>query len=98
MLCSRQKMAAPRSLREFEQVFIDNGAANWLCRPDGAIDLNVRRLTEQSDAIARESLPPFTSGDFDFPPSARVGFDEDLKLRLEDDESFREQAAARANE
>ena len=89
---------APRSLREFEQVFIDNGAASWLCRAHGAIDLNVRRLTEQSDAIARESLPPFTSEDFNFPPSARVGFDEDLKLRLEDDESFREQAATRANE
>lgn len=89
---------SPRGLRELEQVFLDSGAASWLCRPHGVIDLNVRRLTEQSDATTRESLPLFTPEEFEFPATARVGFDEDLKLRLEDDDSFRERAATWAND
>jgi hypothetical protein len=92
------RAGTPRALKELEQVFIDNGAASWLCRQQGAIDRNIKRLTEQSDTIARESLPLFTSEDFEFPAGTKVGFDEDLKLRLEDDEDFRERAAARANE
>ena len=88
---------APRHLRCLDQVFNDNGAVEWLCRPGGAIDRNIKRLTEQSDANARESLPPFTAEDFSFPRSARIGFDEDLRDRLDDDEGLREMAAERAN-
>src|SRR6185503_4695499 len=39
----------------------------------------------------------FSAEDFTFPLNARLGFDEDLRLRLEDDEALREQAAQRAN-
>lgn len=89
--------AAPKRLRRLDEVFNDNGTVGWLCRGDGAIDRNVRRLTEQSDVEARESLPPFTAADFDFPATARVNFDEDLKLRLEDEEEVRRQCAEYAN-
>ena len=92
-------MAHHDRLKELDQVFIDNGAvvlavqARWRHRPqrqatDGA---ERRDSTRVVTALSR----PRTSA---FLPSARLGFDEDLKLRLEDDEGFREQAAARANE
>ncbi|HRQ58636.1 MAG TPA: hypothetical protein PLN31_14580 [Azoarcus taiwanensis] len=89
---------APRRLRYLDQLFNDNGAVLWLCRPQGAIDRNIKRLTEQSDASARESLPPFTAEDFNFPVTTRLGFDEELKERLADNEELRDQAASRANE
>lgn len=87
---------APRMLRHLDEVFQANSTVKHLCRDGGAIDRNIERLTKQSDASAREALPPFTAQDFIFPPNARVGYDEDLALRLEDDESLREQAALRA--
>lgn len=92
------KSNAPKGLKDLDQVFLDTGAASWLCRANGAIDLNIKRLTEQSDATTRESLPPFTPAEFEFPARVKVGFDEELKLRLEDDERFRERASAWANE
>ena len=87
---------APKMLRHLDEVFNANATVKHLCRDGGAIDRNIRRLTEHSDASAREALPPFTAEDFSFPPNARSGYDEDLGLRLEDDESVKEQAAARA--
>lgn len=90
--------AAPRRVRSLDQVFNDNGAVLWLCRPEGAVDRNIKRLTEHSDDTARESLPPFTGEDFNFPPNARLGFDEDFRDRLSDDEALRGHAATRANE
>lgn len=87
---------APRRLRHLDEVFLANSTVKHLCRDGGAIDRNIERLTQQSDANARESLPPFTAQDFTFPPNARGGYDEDLALRLEDDESLREQAALQA--
>jgi hypothetical protein len=89
--------AAPKRTRRLDEVFNDNGTVGWLCRRHGAIDRNIRRLTEQSDAEARETLPFFTTEDFEFPPTARVNFDEDLKLRLEDDEGVRRQCAEYTN-
>lgn len=92
------KHTAPRLLQKLEEVFNDNGSISWLCRRQGAIDLNVKRLTEQSEATDRDSLPPFTSEDFAFPANARLNCDEDLQLRLADDEAFRDRAASRVNE
>jgi hypothetical protein len=89
--------SAPR-LRFLDEVFNDSGAVHWLCRGGGAIDRNIKRLIEESDPSARESLPPFTADDFNFPVNARLGFDEDLRDRLADDENIREQAAIRAND
>lgn len=84
---------APRMLRPLDEVFLTNSTVKHLCRDGGAIDRNIERLTKHSDTNAREALPPFTAQDFIFPPNARIGYDEDLALRLEDDESLREQAA-----
>jgi energy-coupling factor transporter ATP-binding protein EcfA2 len=86
------------ALGHLHEVFSDNGTVDWLCREGGAIDLNIKRLTDRSEAEARESLPPFRAEDFEFPRAARTNFDEDLKLRLEDDEEIRAQCAAAANE
>jgi hypothetical protein len=86
------------ALSHLHEVFSDNGTINWLCREGGAIDLNVRRLTEKSDAEARETLPPFQAEDFEFPRAARTNFDEELTLRLEDDEEVRAQCASIANQ
>ena len=89
---------APKHLKYLDQVFNDNAAIERLCRPGGTIDRNIKRLIEESDVGARESLPPFTANEFDFPFTARLGFDESLRDRLADDEALRNQAAAWANE
>lgn len=88
---------APRQLTNLDKVFNDNGAVDWLCRPGGAIDRNIKRLTEQSEASARESLPMFSDEDFAFPANARL-FDVDLQDRLADDEILRSHAANWASE
>ena len=89
---------AQKHLRLLHEIFNANGTVKWLCRKNGAIDLNIKRLVEQSDATARESLPFFRADDFKFPPSANLGFDGDLADRLADDEVLRNAAASRANE
>jgi hypothetical protein len=88
----------PSRLKFLFQVFNDNGTVDWLCRPGGAIDRNIRRLTSESDANARESLPPFAAEDFCFPLTAYTAFNQQLKDRLEDDPAIQEAAAAAANE
>lgn len=92
-----QRDQAPRLLMNLDKIFNDNGAVEWLCRPGGAIDRNIQRLTEQSEASARESLPLFSDEDFAFPPNARL-FDAVLQDRLADDEVLRSQAASWAND
>lgn len=90
--------ATPKRLKALDEVFNANATVTWLCRKGGAIDRNIRRLTEESDVAAREALPPFTDEDFDFPPNARSGFDDDLADRLSDDEVLRRDAATRATD
>lgn len=91
------KADAPKRVRSLDEVFNDNGTVRRLCRSGGAIDKNIRRLTEQSNTADRETLPPFLAADFEFAPNARVSFDEDLKLRLQDDEDVRQRCADHAN-
>ncbi|MBL0427962.1 hypothetical protein [Ramlibacter alkalitolerans] len=90
--------ATHKKLKALDEVFNANATVAWLCRKGGAIDRNIRRLTEESDVAAREALPPFTDEDFDFPANARFGFDDDLADRLSDDEALRRDAATRATE
>jgi hypothetical protein len=91
------KEFAPISLRKLHEVFMDTNAMKHMCRVDGAIDLNVKRLVEASDINQRASLPPFTTADFQFPLKRNVGFDEDLKDRLEEDALLCAEAAEWAN-
>lgn len=91
------KDSAPISLKKLHEVFMDTNAMRHLCRVDGAIDANVKRLVETSDINQRASLPPFTVTDFQFPLRRHVGFDEDLKDRLEEDPTLCAEAADWAN-
>lgn len=91
------KELAPSSLKRLHEAFMDTNAMKHLCRTDGALDRNVKRLVETSDVNQRAALPPFVAADFQFPPNRNVGFDQDLKDRLEDDATLRSEAADWSN-
>ena len=84
---------APKLLKKIHEIFLDPRAMEHMCRKGGAIDLNLKRLVEESDVNQRESIPAFSSDDFTFPISRPVKFDDELKERLEDDPSLRVQSA-----
>ena len=84
---------SPSLLKKMHEIFLDPRAMEHLCRKGGAIDLNLKRLVEESDINQRESLPSFNHNDFNFSIGKLVKFDDELKERLEDDPALRLQAA-----
>lgn len=94
----QQKGELPDDLQHLHQLFQDIRMMETMCRPEGIIDSNIRRLTSESDTQARESLPTFSAADFDF-RGKRRGHDVDTLMLdlLEDEEALRTQAAGIAN-
>lgn len=94
----KEKGKLPRDLTNLHQLFQDVRMAETMCRPNGPIDNNIRRLTNESDVQARESLPLFAAEDFDFRGKRRgQSVDTNLVDLLEEEESLRQEAAAIVN-
>ena len=98
LLGMQQRGELPDDLQHLHQLFQDIRMMETMCRSDGTIDRNIRRLTSESDVQARESLPTFSAADFDF-RGRRRGHDVDTLMLdlLEDEEALRTQAADIAN-
>lgn len=94
----QQRGELPADLQNLHQLFQDIRMSQWMCRVDGTIDRNIRRLTGNSDAQARETLPLFPPEEFD-PRGTRRGHDVDTLMLdlLEEEESLRVQAAEIVN-
>ncbi|WP_434718132.1 hypothetical protein P5W98_00670 [Paraburkholderia sp. A1BS-2L] len=90
----QQRGELPNDLQYLFQLFQDLRSLEWMCRPGGAIDRNIQRLTNESDVQTRESLPEFTADEFDF-RRVRRGRDVDTLMldMLEEEDSLRVQAA-----
>lgn len=90
----QQRGELPTDLQHLHQLFQDIRMSQWMCRANGTIDRNIQRLTSESDAQARESLPLFPPEEFD-PRGTRRGHDVDPLMLdlLEEEESLRAQAA-----
>jgi hypothetical protein len=95
----QQSGRAPRDrrLRALDEVFTSTGFRQWLCRDDGPIAANIRRLTSPSDVRDRESVPLFTEADFLIAdPKLRnenTPTVMDLIITLDDDPRWRQEAA-----
>jgi hypothetical protein len=94
----QQRGDLPPDLEHMHQLFQDIRMSRWMCREGGTIDRNIQRLTSESDAQARETLPLFPPEEFD-PRGTRRGHDVDSLMLdlLEDEESLRVQAAEVVN-
>jgi len=94
----KEKGKLPRDLTNLHQLFQDVRMAETMCRPNGPIDNNIQRLTNESDVQARESMPLFAAEDFDFRGKRRgPSVDTNLVDLLEEEESLRQEAAAIVN-
>jgi hypothetical protein len=94
----KEKGKLPRDLANLHQLFQDVRMAETMCRPDGPIDNNIQRLTNESDVQARESLPLFVAEDFDFRGKRRgPSVDTNLVDLLEEEDSLRQEAASIVN-
>lgn len=94
----KEKGELPRDLANLHQLFQDVRMAETMCRPNGPIDNNIQRLTNESDVQERESLPLFAAEDFDFRGKRRgPSVDTNLVDLLEEEDSLRHEAAAIVN-
>src|ERR1051326_4919722 len=98
----RGRKVLPRDLKNLRETCTSTGFRRWLCREGGVIDQTIKRLTQSSEVIDRESLPKFEQQDFlitdaRYKPDNTLGvlelidaFDDEVEMRL--------QAAAYFNE
>src|ERR1051326_3997523 len=98
----RGRKFLPRDLKNLRETCTSTGFRRWLCREGGVIDQTIKRLTQSSEVIDRESLPKFEQQDFlitdaRYKPDNTLGvlelidaFDDEVEMRL--------QAAAYFNE
>lgn len=94
----QEKGKLPEDLSCLHQIFQDIRMTETMCRPGGTIDSNIQRLTAESEVQARETLPLFGAGDFDFRGIQRGKSVDTLMLDLlEDEESLRQTAADSVN-
>jgi len=98
LLGRQQNGQLPDDLHNLHQLFQDIRMMETMCRPNGTIDRNIQRLTNESDSQVRENLPTFSPEDFDF-RGKRRGHDVDTLMLdlLEDEEDLRLSAAQIAN-
>ncbi len=105
----RGKKPLPRELADLPQALRSEGLGRWLCRPGGAIDSTIRRLTEAPGADEFKAVSEFTTADLDPPrtyllPKDVDGATIDLIDELDDDADrtsgapLRQQAANEMNE
>jgi hypothetical protein len=93
----RDRPPLPHLLKDLSELCSSTGTRDWLCRPGGVIDRNIRRLTELSTTEDRGALPDFTGAEFNISqprflkentPSVRFLIDE-----IEDDPRLGTKAA-----
>ncbi|MGE5610086.1 MAG: AAA family ATPase, partial [Bacillota bacterium] len=99
----RGKPPLPRSLRGLAEACRSEGFGRWLCRPGGAIDLNIRRLTEPAGPDGAAEMAEFTAKDLNPPPEYRDSRHIAEAVRalldeLDDVEELRTKAAAEMND
>ena len=99
----RNQPVLPTEIKSLPEVFNSAGFRNWLCRLDGTIDRNIRRLSEgsKSETREKEAFPSFDSNEFN-PDITYRGKDtpavRDLTDELDFESDLREVAAAATNE
>lgn len=93
----REKGRLDKDLRNLREVFQDVCLIKTMCREGGTIDKNIQRLISESDVHERESIPSFSSEDFDFRGKQRGSVDSHMLDLLEDEETLRIRAAESVN-
>jgi hypothetical protein len=93
----REQGRLDKDLRNLREVFQDVRLIETMCRQGGTIDTNIQRLISDSDVHERESIPSFTSEDFDFRGRRRGPVDSQMLDLLEEEETLRLKAAESVN-
>jgi hypothetical protein len=87
----------PSSLRQINALCISAGFRKWLCRDGGVIDANIKRLTQPSDALERQSLPEFTAAELDIPAGYKPDNVDAVRRLIDEFDEFDEAREHTAN-